>query len=87
MCACLAMISLKTGRSLVWGEDHGNILNDSEASAMLRRPYRGPWKYPEPIGACLPSVIQKHHTTWRHDCRHQHGTRYQLTPTTFCALL
>ncbi len=44
----LAMISLKTGRSLLWDGDRGEIVNDAEASTMLRRPYRGPWVYPGP---------------------------------------
>ena len=44
----LAMISLKTGRSLLWDGDRGEIEGDAEASSMLRRPYRGPWVYPSP---------------------------------------
>ncbi len=40
----LAMISLKVNRSIRW--DGTNILEDSEASALLSRPYRDPWKYP-----------------------------------------
>lgn len=43
----LGMISLKTGRSVDWDGDTGQILNDPEAAAMLRRPYRTPWVYPE----------------------------------------
>ena len=42
----LAMIALKTGRSLSWDGDRGEIVGDSEASTMLRRPYRAPWVYP-----------------------------------------
>lgn len=46
---CLvAMIALKTGRTLHWDLDRENITGDTEASAMLRRPYRSPWVYPEP---------------------------------------
>jgi predicted dehydrogenase len=39
----LANISLRTGRKLVWSEAKNDIVNDSEASAMLTRPYRAPW--------------------------------------------
>ena len=41
----LAMVSLKLGRSVQW--DGQQVLNDPEATALLRRPYRAPWKYPE----------------------------------------
>ena len=46
---CLvAMIALKTGRTLNWDLARESIADDTEASAMLRRPYRSPWVYPEP---------------------------------------
>jgi predicted dehydrogenase len=46
-CALLGMLSLKLGRSVKWdGENHA-IANDPEATALLKRPYRGEWKYPE----------------------------------------
>jgi predicted dehydrogenase len=41
----LAMVSAKLGgRSLQW--DGEKILADAEANKLLRRDYRGPWKYP-----------------------------------------
>jgi len=42
----LGMISLKTGRSIAWDGAKEEIVGDAEASALLRRPYRGPWVYP-----------------------------------------
>ncbi len=39
----LANISLKTGRKVVWDPVKEEIVGDSEASAMLVRPYRKPW--------------------------------------------
>ena len=43
----LGMISLKLGRSVRWDGATGRILDDPEATALLRRPYRAPWVYPE----------------------------------------
>ena len=43
----LAMISLKTGRSLKWDQAKSEIIGDPDASKFLRREYRAPWKYPE----------------------------------------
>jgi predicted dehydrogenase len=43
----LGMIALKLGRSVRWDGAAGEILGDPEASALLRRPYRAPWVYPE----------------------------------------
>ncbi|NND31778.1 MAG: Gfo/Idh/MocA family oxidoreductase [Saprospiraceae bacterium] len=40
----LAMISMKLGRSVQW--DGHQVINDSEATALLQRPYRAPWIYP-----------------------------------------
>lgn len=42
----LAMISYKTGRSLNWDGDKEKILDDKEANKLLKREYRGEWKYP-----------------------------------------
>ena len=42
----LGMISLKTGRSIAWDGEKEEIAGDPEASALLQRPYRGPWVYP-----------------------------------------
>jgi len=44
--ALLGMLSYKLGRSLEWDGEKEVILNDSEANALLRRAYRGPWQYP-----------------------------------------
>ncbi len=42
--AChLANISLKLGRSVRWDAKQETIVDDSEAAAMLERPYRAPW--------------------------------------------
>lgn len=43
----LGMISLRVGRSLRWDGDREQIVDDSEASSLMRRPYRSPWQYPE----------------------------------------
>jgi len=43
----LANLSLKVGRSVQWDGEKERILNDPEASQLLRRKYRGAWKYPE----------------------------------------
>jgi predicted dehydrogenase len=45
-CALLGMLSYKLGRSVRWDGAKGAILGDAEASKLLSRPYRGPWKYP-----------------------------------------
>ncbi|MEQ1861223.1 MAG: Gfo/Idh/MocA family oxidoreductase [Chthoniobacteraceae bacterium] len=42
----LGMISWRTGRSLAWDGATEQIIGDAEASALLSRPYRGPWVYP-----------------------------------------
>ncbi|MEN9674290.1 MAG: hypothetical protein RIS76_186 [Verrucomicrobiota bacterium] len=43
----LGMISLRTGRALNWDGDREQIVGDPQANAMLSRPYRAPWVYPE----------------------------------------
>ena len=43
----LGMLSMKIGRSVRWDGATGQILDDPEAAALLRRPYRAPWIYPE----------------------------------------
>src|SRR6185437_6854576 len=45
--ALLGMISLKLGRSVRWDGEKQMILDDPQATELLRRPYRGPWKYPQ----------------------------------------
>ena len=42
----LGMLSLKLGRSIEWDGDREQVKNDEQANQLLRRPYRGPWKYP-----------------------------------------
>jgi len=39
----LANLSLMTGRKLTWDAVTEKIVDDPEANAMLRRPYRAPW--------------------------------------------
>jgi predicted dehydrogenase len=47
--ACiLANVSMQIGRSIAWDHEKGDVVGDAEASRLLRRPYRGPWKHPEP---------------------------------------
>ena len=46
-CALLGMLSLKLGRSVKWDGEKQTIPNDTEAAGMLKRQYRGSWKYPE----------------------------------------
>ena len=43
----LAMLSVKTGRSVAWDGEKEIIKNDPEANKLLRREYRGDWEYPE----------------------------------------
>ncbi len=44
----LANVSQKLGRSLVYNPETKQVTNDVEATQLLRRPYRAPWKHPEP---------------------------------------
>jgi predicted dehydrogenase len=47
--ACLlANVSMKVGRTLEWDAAAGSVRGDDEANALLRRPYRAPWRHPEP---------------------------------------
>jgi predicted dehydrogenase len=47
--ACiLANMSCKLGRTLAWDPVKGQVVGDAEANRLLRRPYRSPWKHPEP---------------------------------------
>jgi hypothetical protein len=46
-CALLAMLSLKLGRSVTWDGEKELCVGDDEANKLLRRQYRGEWKYPE----------------------------------------
>lgn len=42
----LGMISWRIGRSIQWDAEKEEIIGDPEASKLLRREYRAPWKYP-----------------------------------------
>ena len=42
----LGMLSWKAGRSIQWDAEKEQIIGDPEASKLLSREYRGPWKYP-----------------------------------------
>jgi predicted dehydrogenase len=44
--ALLGMVSQKVGRSIAWDGAKEEIIGDPEASKLLRRDYRAPWKYP-----------------------------------------
>ncbi|WP_266362941.1 Gfo/Idh/MocA family protein [Tellurirhabdus rosea] len=44
----LANISMKVGRPLVYDPQKREVVGDKEATALLKRPYRAPWKHPEP---------------------------------------
>jgi len=43
----LGMLSWKLGRSVEWDGATEKIVGDDEANKLLRREYRGDWKYPE----------------------------------------
>jgi predicted dehydrogenase len=45
----LGMLSLKLGRSVQWDGEKQIVVGDPEASKLLRREYRAPWKYPEVV--------------------------------------
>jgi len=46
-CSLLGMLSFKLGRSVVWDGEKEEVVGDPEANKLLRREYRGEWKYPE----------------------------------------
>lgn len=46
-CALLGMLSYKLGRSVTWDAAKYECTGDAEANRLLRRAYRGEWKYPE----------------------------------------
>ena len=43
----LGMISWRVGRSIAWDGARERIVGDPQASKLLARPYRSPWKYPQ----------------------------------------
>ena len=40
----LSLISMLTGKKINWDAQHEKIIGDAEASKLLTRPYRAPWK-------------------------------------------
>ena len=42
----LGMLSMKLGRSLEWDATKELVINDDAANKLLKRDYRGNWKYP-----------------------------------------
>jgi hypothetical protein len=40
----LGLISMMVGRKIRWDHQHETIPDDSDASRLLTRPYRAPWK-------------------------------------------
>ena len=44
----LANISQKLGRTLKWDPATHRVIGDNEANKLLARPYRAPWKHPDP---------------------------------------
>jgi len=42
----LAMIALKSGGRVDWDSATQQVLDNPKASALLARPYRGPWVHP-----------------------------------------
>ncbi|HEU5116032.1 MAG TPA: gfo/Idh/MocA family oxidoreductase, partial [Isosphaeraceae bacterium] len=40
----LGNIAVRIGRKLTWNPEKEEIVGDSEAADMLRRPYRKPWE-------------------------------------------
>jgi predicted dehydrogenase len=43
----LANLSMQLGRTLHWDAAQQEVIGDSEANKLLRRPYRKPWVHPE----------------------------------------
>jgi len=43
----LGMMSLKLGRSIAWDGEAERCVGDDEANGLLKREYRGEWRYPE----------------------------------------
>lgn len=44
----LANISMQLGRTLEWDPKTHTVVGDEEATKLLARPYRTPWKHPDP---------------------------------------
>jgi hypothetical protein len=43
----LANVSMKLGRPLTYDQQKMEVVNDPEATALLKRNYRSPWVHPE----------------------------------------
>ena len=44
----MANVAMQLGRSLRYDPQKRIVTDDAEATRLLRRPYRGPWRHPEP---------------------------------------
>ena len=44
----LANLAMDLGRTLVYDPKERKVVGDREATKLLRRPYRDPWRHPEP---------------------------------------
>jgi hypothetical protein len=44
----LANNAMRLGRTLTWDAQKQVVVDDKEANQLLRRPYRQPWRHPEP---------------------------------------
>ena len=44
----LANMAMATGRPLIYDPKNIEVVNDAEATALLQRDYRAPWKHPHP---------------------------------------
>lgn len=44
----LANLSMELGRTLTWDPATHTIVDDEEATKLMKRPYRQPWKHPDP---------------------------------------
>ena len=42
----MANLSAQLGRSITWDPAKHEVTNDPEATRLLKRPYRAPWKHP-----------------------------------------
>jgi len=49
----LGNIAIRAGRKIAWDPKAETIVGDDEAAAMLSRPYRAPWRLPEPSSVKL----------------------------------
>jgi predicted dehydrogenase len=45
----LANVAMKLKRALVWDNQRQQVVDDIEANQLLARPYRGPWRHPDPL--------------------------------------